>query len=184
MVLEYSELRKMNYSEYDLNNLNHNNVLLEEPYNINNKNRYYNKQYLIDELHDITKIKEVSIKLKNNETDLDSAIEELKIKPDGDRNSIFVEALQSIAYSRQTKSSIKLNNKVFDGSLIRPSTMLEAHIACGDEISNLPRIILNDDKKIKIGSDFFNMFRAQYEKVFHYNLLIEENVPKTANQIA
>jgi hypothetical protein len=60
--------------------------------------------------------------------------------------------------------------------------MLEAHITCGNEISKLPRVIEKQDKKINFGSHFFDMFRKQYEKVFGYNLVIEENVPKDANR--
>lgn len=60
--------------------------------------------------------------------------------------------------------------------------MLEAHVACGKEISKLPREITQKDRKVKFGSDFFDMFRKKYEEVFGYNILIEENVPKDANK--
>ncbi len=68
------------------------------------------------------------------------------------------------------------------GKYIRPSLMFEAHITCQYEMLKLPRVIEKQDKKIKFGSDFFDMFRNQYEKVFGYNLLIEENVEKDANR--
>lgn len=48
--------------------------------------------------------------------------------------------------------------------------MLEAHM------------IEKQDKKIKFGSDFFDMFSKQYDKVFDYNLMIEENIPKDENR--
>ena len=68
------------------------------------------------------------------------------------------------------------------GKYIRPSLMLEAHLTCRDEMLKLPRMIEKQDRKIKIGSDFFDMFVKQYEKVFGYNLVIEENVSKEANR--
>ena len=144
-----------------------------------------NKKYLTDELAYINKIEEVSRKFQNEEQD--SEIQELKPKtktPSG-KNSIYVEALQSISSSRKINSSRGFSSNLKDpltGNLIRPSTMLEAHITCGNEISKLPRVIEKQDKKINFGSDFFDMFRKQYEKVFGYNLLIEENVPKDANR--
>lgn len=120
------------------------------------------------------------MKLKNEEPDFE--IEGLKIKPKSGKNSIYVEALQSITYSRKRNSFVSFNIKdPLTGNLIRPTTMLEAHIACGNEISKLPRVIEKQDKKINLNSDFFDMFRKQYDKVFGYNLLIEENIPKDAN---
>ena len=144
------------------------------------------KKYLKNELEDINKILEVSMKLKNKEANLDTAELELNIKPKSGKNSIYVEALQSMSTAKNNKrTSFKgFNFNLEDpvtGNLIRASTMLEAHITCGNEISKLPRVIEKQDKKIKFGSDFFEMFRKTYQKVFGYNLLIEENVPKDAN---
>ena len=59
--------------------------------------------------------------------------------------------------------------------------MLEAHVACANEISKLPRVIEKQNKKINFDSDFFNIFRKQYDKVFGYNFLIEENIPEDAS---
>lgn len=123
------------------------------------------------------------MKFKNEEED--SEIGGFKTKTASGKNSIYVEALQSISNSRKRNSfqGFSFNTKdPLTGNLIRPTTMLEAHITCGNEISKLPRMIEKQDKKIKFGSDFFDMFSKQYDKVFGYNLMIEENIPKDANR--
>ena len=168
LFIESSELRRIDYSQdiVYLNKLNKT-VLLEKS--------------LRNELKDINKVAEVSMKLKNKEPAF--LIEGLKIKPKSGKNSIYVEALQSIVNSRKRNSFVSFNIKdPLTGKLIRSSTVLEAHIACGDEISKLPRAIEKQDKNINFGSDFFDMFKKQYDKVFGYNLLIEENIPKDANR--
>jgi hypothetical protein len=155
------------------------NVLLEKSLNPDNK------KYLRNELADINKISEVSMKLKNQEQDSEIGGLKIKTKTASGKNSIYVEALQSISNSRKRNSFQGFSFDIKDpltGNLIRPSTMLEAHIACGDEISKLPRVIEKQDKKIKFGSDFFDMFRKQYNKVFGYDLFFEENIPKDANR--
>lgn len=121
LFIEYYELQ----NTINLNNT----VLLEKSLNSNNK------KYLINELADINKIKEVSVKFQNEEQDSD--IQEFKIKtktPSG-RNSIYVEALQSISNSRKRIPSRGFNFNLQDpitGHLIRPSVMLEADITCGN----------------------------------------------------
>jgi hypothetical protein len=93
-------------------------------------------------LADINKIEEVSMKFKNEEQD--SEIQEFKIKtktPSG-KNSIYVEALQSISNSRKINPSrgFSFNLRApLTGNLIRTSAMLEAHITCG------PSLILDID---------------------------------------
>lgn len=169
LFIESSELQ-------DTVNLN-NTVLLGKSLNSDNK------KHLKNELMDINKIVEVSMKFKNKEQD--SEIPEFKIKTPSGKNSIYVEALQSISNPRKRNPFRGFGFNLKDpvtGNLIRPSTMLEAHITCGNEISKLPRVIEKQDKRIKFGSDFFDMFRKQYEKVFGYNLVIEENVAKDANR--
>jgi len=120
LFIESSELRRINYSQDTvyLNNLN-NTVLLEKSLNPDNK------KYLINELEDINKIAEVSMKFKNEEAD--SEIEGLKIKLKSGKNSIFVEALNSISNSRKRNSfqGVSFNLKdPLTGNLIRPTTML------------------------------------------------------------
>jgi hypothetical protein len=180
LFIKSSELKKISYSQNTVyfRNLN-NTVLLRKSLSLNNK------KYLIDELSDINKIEEVSMKFKNEKKD--SEIQEFKIKtktPSG-KYSIYVQALQSISNSRKINSSRGFSFNLKDpisGNLIFLSTMLEAHLTCKNEISKLLRVIEKQDKKIKFGSDFFDMFRKQYEKVFSYNLVIEQNVPKDANR--
>lgn len=87
LFIESSELQ-------DTVNLN-NTVLLGKFLNSDNK------KYLKNELTDINKIAEVFIKFKNEEQD--SEIQEFKIKtktPSG-KNSIYVEALQSISNQKK-----------------------------------------------------------------------------------
>jgi hypothetical protein len=116
----------------------------------------------------------------NQETDAidEKSIFEAKVGLQGEgqrktpsgRNSIYVTALQSIANSRKNyprSPAFTFNYRdPITGNLIRFTLILEAHITCGDEISKLPRVITKKDKKIKFGSDFFDMFRKQYDKVF------------------
>lgn len=97
----------------------------------------------------------------------DSEIQEFKIKTKtlSGKNSIYVEALQEVSNPRKISTpypgfSFNFKNRV-SVNLIRPSTMLEAHIACGSEVSKLPRMREKKDKKIKFGSNFFDMFRKQ-----------------------
>lgn len=129
LIFLSSELRRISYSQDTVyfSNLN-NTVLLGKSLNSDNTN------YLIDEFADINKIEEQ-----------DSEIQEFKIKtktPSG-KNSIYVEVLQSIANSRKMNSFRGFNFNPKDpltANLIRPSTMLEAHITGGNEISKLPKI--------------------------------------------
>ena len=56
--------------------------------------------------------------------------------------------------------------------------MLEAHVACFQEVSNLPRDIRKEDRTVKFDSRYQALFKQQYEKVFGYNIYIEENISK------
>ena len=173
VFLESSELRRIYYSQDPVYFNNSNNTVLLE-------------KYLINELVDINKIAEVSMKFKNEEEDSEIGGFKTKTKTASGKNSIYVEALQSISNSRKSNSfqgfSFLNLKDPLTGNLIRPTTMLEAHITCGNEISKLPRVIEKQDKKINFGSDFFDLFSKQYEKVFGYNLIIQENIPKDANR--
>ena len=68
------------------------------------------------------------------------------------------------------------------GDLLRPSTILEAHIVCIDDISKLPRATEGQDREVIFDSDFYYMLNKQYQKVFGYDITVEENIPKTANK--
>jgi len=118
LFIESSELKKIDYSlatnTIDLNNSN-NNILLEK--------------YLINELADINEISHVSVSSKNEEN---SEIEKFKIKTKTrlGKNSIYVEALQSISYSKKINSFpnfsfLNLKDPI-SGPMIRPTLMLEA----------------------------------------------------------
>ena len=179
IFLESSEFSRIS-SPQDTSNSN-TNVILEKSLNLKNK------QYLIDESSDLNKIKQVSNKIKKKEQN--SEIEELdtstKTKTLSGKSSIYVQAFQSILGSniRSPYQSWPFNLKDSrTGNFIRPTSMLEAHITCNSEVLKLPRIIERQDRKIKFGSDFFDMFVKQYEKVFGYNLILEENVSKEANR--
>jgi hypothetical protein len=181
LFIESSELRTISYSQDTghFSNLN-NTVLLGKSLNLDNKN------YVANEFADIKKIEEVSLKLITKTEDP----EEFKIitrTPSG-QYSIYVQALQSFSIASRRKISTSYPGFIFNiqdrvtGNLIRPSTILEAHVACGNAVSKLPRVIEKQDKKIKFGPDFFDMFCSQYEKIFGYNLIIEENVSKDDNR--
>ncbi len=148
-----------------------------------------NKKYLTDELANINKIKEVSVKFQNEEQNF---VIKMPTKSLSGQSSIFVDALISVSVPRKRSPLLSGDNVAItfkfnlkdrrNGSLIRESTMLSAYFMTANEFKKLPRVIEDSDKKIKIKSDFFDMFRNQYETVFGYNLVIEENVPKNANR--
>lgn len=96
VFIESSELRRIYYSQDTVyfNDLN-NTVLLEKSLTRDNK------KYLINELADINKIAEVSMKFKNEEEDSEIGGFKIKTKTASGKNSIYVEALQSISNSRK-----------------------------------------------------------------------------------
>nr|YP_010472451.1 hypothetical protein N4L43_pgp058 [Pleurosigma intermedium]UVG42062.1 hypothetical protein [Pleurosigma intermedium] len=99
LFMESFELRRISYSQDPVYFSNSNNTFL-----LGKSLNSDNKKYLIDELSDINKIEEFSMKFKNEEQDSD--IQEFKIEtktPSG-KNSIYVEALQSITNSRKRNS--------------------------------------------------------------------------------
>jgi hypothetical protein len=101
----------------------------------------------------------------------------LKTRKNG-KNSIFVDALQSILRSKKSKSKSFAFNTLdpVKKVQIRQSSMLEAHITCGNELSKLPRIIEKDYRSVKIDLNYKKLFINTHEKVFGYNLLISENL--------
>ena len=112
----------------------------------------------------------------------------------GRRSSIFVEGLQSMNFSmNQRKISgrpTNLKNLHFSFNLIdsatnrkiRYSTMLQAHVSCLRDFYQLPREIVKEDRTVKFDSRYQDLFNQQYEKVFGYNIYIEENLPKDVNK--
>ena len=79
-------------------------------------------------MKDINKITQVSMKLKNEESNSETAELGLKIKVKSSKNSIYVEVLQSISTSRERNSLQGFNFNLEDpvtGNLIRASTVLK-----------------------------------------------------------
>ena len=60
--------------------------------------------------------------------------------------------------------------------------MLEAHVTCSSEVSKLPRSIDKTDKRVKIDGNFYKLFIKKHQRVFGYNLAIEEGVSKNDNK--
>ncbi len=81
-TIEFSELRRISWPQDTVyfSNLN-------------------NKKYLIDELADINKIEEVSMKFQNKDSDIQEC--KIKTKTRSGKNSIYVEAFQLSYYSRK-----------------------------------------------------------------------------------
>ena len=61
--------------------------------------------------------------------------------------------------------------------------MLQAHLTCAKQINNLPRQIDKKDKTVKFDKKYSGLFRKNknYEKVFAYNLYLEENLDKDSS---
>lgn len=62
--------------------------------------------------------------------------------------------------------------------------MLKAHLTYVKEIDNLPRSIDKKDKTIKFDKKYSSLLRKNqnYEKVFAYNLWLEENLSKDSSK--
>jgi hypothetical protein len=135
---------------------------------------------------DLNNIQNVSriLQLNKNESEADQYLNIQTKRPSG-KNSIYVEALQAISATKKVDpyrlSKLNFQDRI-TGKYIRPSTMLEAHITCKDEILKLPRFIDKNDKNVKFDGEFFNLFQKQYKTVFGYNLLREEDVSMTDNK--
>lgn len=52
---------------------------------------------------------------------------------------------------------------------------------CKQQVENLPRQIIKKDKKIKFGKRYSGLFKENYEKVFDYNLYLEQNLAKNSS---
>lgn len=62
--------------------------------------------------------------------------------------------------------------------------MLQAHLTCVKEINNLPRRINRKDKNVTFDKRYSGLFRKNqnYEKVFAYNLYLEQNLGKNSSK--
>jgi len=62
--------------------------------------------------------------------------------------------------------------------------ILKAHLTCIKQINNLPREINKKDKKVEFDKKYSGLFKKNknYEKVFAYNLYLEENLGKDSSK--
>ena len=61
--------------------------------------------------------------------------------------------------------------------------MLQEPVTCFKDINNLPRQIDKKDKRVKFDNKYNGLFRKKnYEKVFAYNLYLEENLGKASSK--
>ena len=67
---------------------------------------------------------------------------------------------------------------------VKKSVMLKAHLTCVKEVNNLPRKITKKDETVKFDKKYSGLFRKNqnYEKVFAYNLFLEENLDKFSSK--
>ena len=100
----------------------------------------------------------------------------------GGGNSIFVEAFQAIR-AFPSRPNFNYYDSV-ENQLVKKSVMLQAHLTCAKQINNLPRQIDKKDKTIKFDKKYSGLFRKNknYEKVFAYNLYLEENLGKDSSK--
>ena len=96
-------------------------------------------------------------------------------------SSIFVEAFQIIRlYSNKP---INYYDQI-ENQFVKKSVLLSAHWKCLGEINNLPREINKKDKTVKFNNNYSSLFEKDenYEKIFGYNLYVEENLAKNSPQ--
>ena len=100
----------------------------------------------------------------------------------GGGNSIFVEAFQAIRRF-PTRPNFNYLDPV-ENQRVKQSVMLQAHLTCMKQINNLPRQIDKKDKTVKFDKKYSGLFRKNknYEKVFGYNLYLEENLGKDSSK--
>ena len=100
----------------------------------------------------------------------------------GGGNSIFVEAFQAIRVF-PSRPNFNCYDPV-ENQFIKKSVMLQAHLTCVKQINNLPRQIEKKDKTVKFDNKYSGLFRKNknYEKVFAYNLYLEENLGKASSK--
>jgi hypothetical protein len=62
--------------------------------------------------------------------------------------------------------------------------MLQAHLTCMKQVQNLARQIIKKDKSVKFNKNYSGFFKKNenYEKVFGYNLYLEENLSKDSSK--
>ena len=107
---------------------------------------------------------------------------DIKTKTKQGKNSIFVEAFQVIR-TFPTRPNLNYYDPV-ENQFVKQSVMLKAHLTCIKQVQNLPREIDKKDKKVKFDKKYSGLFKKNqnYEKVFGYNLYLEENLGKDSSK--
>ena len=124
-------------------------------------------------------IAEVAVK-KENSISIPLDIQTKKTMGGG--NSIFVEAFQAIR-AFPSRPNFNYYDPV-ENQFVKKSVMLQAHLTCVKQINNLPRQIDKKDKTVKFDNKDSGLFRKNKncEKVFAYNLYLEENLGKASSK--
>jgi len=106
----------------------------------------------------------------------------IKTKTKNGKNSIFVEAFQAIR-TFPARPNLNYYDPV-EKRIIKPSVILQAHLTCMKQVQNLPRQIIKKDKSVKFDKNYSGLFKKNenYEKVFGYNLYLEENLSKDSSK--
>ena len=125
----------------------------------------------------IDSIKEVNVISSNKDDSLD-----IKSKTQSGKSSIFVKGYLAIR-TFPARPNLNYYDRV-ENQFVKPSVMLEAHLTCMKQLTNLPRQIDKKDKKVKFDKTYFGLFRkdGNYEKVFGYNVYLEENLGKNSSK--
>ena len=99
----------------------------------------------------------------------------------GGGNSIFVEGFQA-PRGFPTRPNFNYYDSV-ENQFVKKSVILQEPVTCFKDINNLPRQIDKKDKRVKFDNKYNGLFRKKnYEKVFAYNLYLEENLGKASSK--
>jgi hypothetical protein len=106
---------------------------------------------------------------------------DIKTKTRTGKNSISVQGFESIRIfpARGFNCYDPVKNQY-----VRQSVMLKAHLTCMKQVFDLPREIDKKDKNVKFDEKYSGLFKTNenYEKVFGYNLYLEENISKDSSK--
>ena len=71
-----------------------------------------------------------------------------------------------------------------ENQFVKKLVMLRAYLTCVKQSNNLSRQIDKKDKTVKFNKKYSGLFRKNqnYEKVFAYNLYLEENLGKASSK--
>ena len=124
-------------------------------------------------------VAEVGVKKENS---ISIPIDIKTKKPVDGGNSIFVEAFQAIR-TFPTRPKCNYYDPV-ENQFVKESVMLQAHLTCMKQVNNLPRQIDKKDKTVKFDKKYSGLFKKNqnYEKVFGYNIYLENNLGKNSSK--